>query len=173
MAIKLIYVDAAGVQREIEALAVSTGAADAGKLFAPGADGKWDLSLMPAGIGPATKSVMASEALTAPCLVNLWNDAGVLKMRYANASTAAAGKRAHAFILASVASGAMGSAYFEGEASGLTGLTPGSSLFLSPGVPGGVTSTPPTTAGHSLQYVGVATGATSFDFEPSDPIIRA
>lgn len=173
MAVKLIYVDAAGVHHEIEALSVSGGAGDAGKLFAPGADGKWDISLMPTGIGPTTKTVVASESLTAPCLVNLWDDSGTLKMRYADASAAAAGKRAHGFLLASVTSGASEAVYFEGEITGLSGLTPGASYFLSNSVPGGITDTPITASGHILQYVGVALGATSLDFESASPVIRA
>lgn len=173
MAVKLIYIDAAGIEHELEALTVSAGAADAGKLFAPGADGKWDITLMPTGIGPATKSVMASEALTAPCFVNLWNDAGTLKMRYADAATAAAGKKAHGFLLASVASADFGLVYFEGEITGLSGLTPGADYFLSAASPGAPATTVVTTAGHILQYLGVATGATSIDTEIARPIIRA
>ncbi len=94
-------------------------------------------------------------------------------MRYADASTASAGKVAHGFLLASVASAAAGDVYFEGEITGLSSLTPGADYFLSNSVPGGVTSTPVTTAGHILQYLGVATGATSIDVELARPVIRA
>lgn len=173
MAIKLIYIDAAGLEHEVEALTESAGAGDAGKLFAPGADGKWHISLMPTGIGPATKTVEASEALTAPCLVNLWNDGGTLKMRYADASAAAAGKAIHGFLLDSVASAATGDVYFEGEITGLSGLTPGAAYFLSGSTPGAPTTVVATTAGHILQYVGVALDATSIEFEVDRPIIRA
>ena len=173
MAIKLIYIDAAGLETEIEALTTSAGAGDAGKLFAPGADGKWDISLMPTGIGPATKTVVTSEALTAPCLVNLWNDGGTLKARYADGSAASAGKQVHGFILASVGSGANATVYFEGEMTGLSGLTPGASYNLSNASPGAMMDTVAVTAGHIHQYVGVALGATSIDFEPARPILRA
>lgn len=173
MAAKFVYVDAAGVMHELEGQVVSAGAGDAGKFFVPGADGRWDITLMPTGIGPATKSVVASEALTAPCFVNLWDDAGTLKMRYADASTAAAGKKAHGFLLASVAADAAGAVYFEGEITGLAALTPGADYFLSNSVPGGVSATPVTTTGHILQYLGVATSATSVDSEISRPVIRA
>jgi hypothetical protein len=173
MAVKLIYIDDSGVSHELEALTTSAGTADAGKLFAPGPDGRWHLSLMPVGIGPATKSVVASEALTAPCLVNLWNDGGTLKMRYADASAAGAAKQAHGFLLASVAVNAAGNVYFEGEITGLVGLTPGVSYYLSEASPGAASASIVTAAGRILQYIGVAVGTTSIDFEPSRPIIRA
>lgn len=173
MAQKILALDAAGNIVEFELITVSSGAGDAGKAVGLGLDGKWDLSTMPSGIGPQVKPIEASEALTAPCMVNIWNDSGTAKVRYADASTAAAGKVAHGFILASVASGAVATVYFEGEVSGLSGLTPGSRYNLSATTPGAVVTTVATTAGHIHQYVGVATSDTSLDFEPARPIIRA
>lgn len=172
MAQKFIYLDAAGVMHEIEGQSVSAGSGDAGKFFVPGADGKWDVSLMPTGIGPQTKSLVASEAIAAGAGINVWLDAGTVKMRNADASAASAGKACHGFVLAAVASAATGSAYFEGEISGLSGLTGGATYFLSDTTPGAFTLTPVTTAGRILQKIGVATSATTIDFEASEPIIR-
>jgi len=54
----------------------------------------------------------------------------------------------------------------------LSGATPGN-VFLSASVPGGFTSTAPSTAGHVVQRLGVATSATTVNFEPSQPIVLA
>jgi hypothetical protein len=58
-----------GKTKQLFGLAVSAGAADAGKLVATGSDGKLDMSLMPVGIGantiiapPARPSVRASSS---------------------------------------------------------------------------------------------------------------
>ena len=173
MAEKFLKLNTNGVEIEQEALVSSAGAGDAGKIPALGGDGRLNLNMLPTGIGPSTKPLRASEALTAPCMVNIWNDAGTAKVRYADASTAAAGKEAHGFILASVASGAMVDVYFEGEATGFSALTPGNTYYLSNSTPGGVVNTPVTTSGHILQRVGVALGTTSIDVELAKPIIRA
>ncbi len=147
----------------------SSGAANAGDLVALDAGGKLPLNMMPSGIGPATKAIIASEAITAPALVNVWNDAGTAKVRKADA---ASNKPANGFILASVASAASADVYFEGEITGLSGLTPGK-VWLSSSTPGSVQSAIPTTAGHIAQSVGIATSATTVDFEAAEPILRA
>jgi hypothetical protein len=50
------------------------------------ANGKLDLSWMPTGLGPETKTAVASEALVAGNFVNLYLNAGVLTARKANAT---------------------------------------------------------------------------------------
>jgi len=55
----------------------------------------------------------------------------------------------------------------------LSGLTPGSDLYLSPTTPGRVTDVVPTGAGQVVQGVGVAINATTLNFEPAEPIVRA
>lgn len=171
MAVKVLTIGPTGLQTEVEAKTSSAGAADAGKLMAPGSDGRFDLSLMPVGIGPSTKTFLASEALSGPCLVNIWQDAAVAKVRLADSTAANGSKQADGFVQASVTSGANATVYFEGELTGLSGLTPGARQFLGP--TGTRVETAPTTAGHSMQVVGVATSATSMDFEKAPPIIRA
>lgn len=147
----------------------SSGAANAGDIVALDASGKLPINMMPSGIGPATKTMVASEAITAPALVNVWNDAGTAKVRKADA---ASNKPANGFILESVASAASAAVYFEGEITGLSGLTPGK-VWLSSSTPGSVQSAIPTTAGHIAQSVGIATSATTVDFEAAEPILRA
>ena len=165
---KYIQLGTAGLE-EVAATDSSAGVGDAGELVALGASGKIALNMMPSGIGPATKSIIASEAITAPALVNIWNDASVAKIRKADAAT---NKPANGFILASVASAAVAAVYFEGEVTGLSGLTAGK-VWLSSTVPGATQATIPTTAGHIAQPVGWVTSATTIDFESGDPITRA
>lgn len=165
---KYIELGAAGLQ-EKAATDSSAGAGSAGDLVALDGTGKIPMNMMPVGIGASTKSIVASEAITAPALVNIWNDSSVAKIRKADAAT---NKPANGFILASVASAAAADVYFEGEVTGFSGLTAGK-VWLSSTVPGATQATIPTTSGHIAQSVGWATSATTIDFESSEAITRA
>lgn len=154
---------------EEAAIQSSAGAGDAGKIPALDAAGRFDNSMMPAGIGADTASITASENLAAGNFVNVWNDAGTAKVRKADATTA--GKEAHGFVLSAVTSGAAATVYFEGPNIGVTGQTPGP-VFLST-TAGIATSTAPSSAGNVVQRIGVATGATSINFETGQPITLA
>lgn len=171
MANKYLGIDSNGNTAEVEGTVASGGSGNAGELVALDASGKLDTTVLPTGVGPQTKLIASSENMTAPAIVNIHNSTGQ-KARYADASTAAAAKQAHGFILASVVSPADATVYFEGEISGFVGLTPGAVYYLSDTTPGGVVDTPVTTAGRILQRIGVATSDTTIDFEPAAPIIR-
>lgn len=132
--------------------------------------GRLDPSIMPVGIGQDALSCPASEALSAGNYVNIWNDAGTVKARKADAT--AEGKEANGFVTAAVASAATATVFFEGRNTGLTGLTPGVRQYLST-TPGTATTTAPVAAGNIVQFLGVAVSTTSVDFEPSDPITVA
>lgn len=147
---------------------VSAGAGDAGKLAQLDANGKLDNSVMPTGIGADVTVLVASEALAANDFVNIWNDAGTAKVRKTDAATP--GKHAHGFVLAAVSTGANATVYHEGTNAGLTGLTPGD-LYLSATTPGKATNTAPSTAGQFVQNIGIATSATSMNFERG-PVIQ-
>lgn len=165
---KYLQLGTAGVE-EKAATDSSAGVANAGDVVALDGSGKIPLNMMPVGVGAATKSIVASEAITAPALVSIWNDAGTAKIRKADAAT---NKPANGFILASVASAASAAVYFEGEVTGMSGLTAGK-VWLSATVPGATQATIPTTAGHIAQPVGWATSATTIDFESAEAITRA
>ena len=164
-------IQSSGFIAEREALAASAGAADAGKIPALDASGRIDASMMPSGIGADTALLPASEALSAGNLVNVWNDAGVARVRKADGA-GGTGKKCHGFVLSGVSSGANATVYFEGTITGLSGLVAGD-VFLSAITPGLATGTPPATAGHFVQRIGVATGATSVKFEAENPILLA
>jgi len=107
---KYLQLGTAGIE-EKAATDSSAGAGNSGDLVALDAAGKIAVNMLPTGVGPSTKSMLASESMTAPCLVNIWDDAGAFKIRYADAST---NKPANGFLLASVTSDANGDGYFGG-----------------------------------------------------------
>lgn len=161
--------------KEQEVSAVQTGGAgSAGKIVAlDDTTGLLDETMMPSGIGPDTVAVTATEALTAGDLVNLYNSSG-LKCKKANAATGTA-LEAHGFVLAGVQQSATATVYLSGQNTQVTSLTPGATYWLSKDTAGGITATPPSAggAGTLSQQVGVATGATSLQFNPQRAIIMA
>lgn len=156
---------------EVAAIQSSAGAGDAGKIPALDAGGLLDATMMPAGVGANTKALAASEALAAGDFVNIWDDTGTTKMRKADASTS--GKEAHGFVLASVESAATGTCYLSGVNNQLTGLTGGTTYFLSASVPGGVVDTVPSSTGNVMQRLGTADSTTELPFQPGDVFVRA
>ena len=144
-----------------EVVAVQTGGApSADKIPALDGSGRLDASMMPAGIGADTAVIQASENLAAGDLVNIHNSGGA-RVRKADAATA--GKEAHGFVTAGVTSGANATVYFEGNNGQVTGLTPGV-VYLST-TAGLATNTAPSASGNVVQRVGLATAATSLNFE--------
>ena len=194
MAAPRFLANIAGRVKMVAAILTSSGAADAEKIVATGAngiladsimgaaetgasvvvktkvDGTLDLSVLPPGIGADTATIVASESLAAGDIVNIWNDAGTAKVRKADAS--AEGKEAHGFVLGAVSSAANALVYFEGRNTQLSGLTPGATLFLST-MPGAVTSTPPSAPGNVVQVCGMAYAANGLNFEAQTPVTVA
>lgn len=160
----------AGTLTEVAATQTSAGAADAGKIGALDAAGRWALEMMPSGVAPDVATITASEALAAGDLVNVWDNAGAFNVRKADASTS--GKEANGFVLAAVSSSAPAIVYFAGPNTQVTGLTPGV-RFLSATTPGGTVSAAPSGTGKVVQRVGIATSATSLNFEWQQPIVLA
>lgn len=161
MAAQKFLARVAGKIRQITATIVSAGAADANKIVATGADGRLDLTVMPTGIGPATQSVIASEALGAGKWVNLWADAGTLKARLADNSN---GRPAHGFVTSAVAAAAAALVYpLDSPNTALSGMTVGSEYWL--GTAGGQIDVPldPTSDANINkvdQRLGIAKSAT-------------
>lgn len=168
MAGQKFFRNLSGTMTELAAVQTSAGAGDAGKIAALDAAGRFDSSMMPTGIGADTASIATSENLASGDLVNVYNVAGTATARKADATT---DKRAHGFVLAASTSPAAAVVYFEGTNTGVTGLTPGD-LYLST-TPGLATSTAPSAAGNIVQHIGIATSATSMNFEASRPFVLA
>ena len=154
-----------GLLTEAFGIQSSAGAANAGDIPALDESGRIDASMMPVGIGADTSAITASEALSAGDFVNIWESSGA-KVRKADASTS--GKEAHGFVLSAVTSGAVATVYFEGTNLQVTAQAPGPVFLLA--TPGKCGATPPAASGNLVQSLGVATSATSMNFEPAAPI---
>ena len=170
MAAKKFLRNVAGRITEIIATVVSAGAGNDGDIPALDATGKLDSSVMPIGIGADTKSITASEALSAGDWVNVWDNAGTLSARKADATVA--GKEADGFVLAAVTSGNPATVYFEGTNTQNAGLTLGGRYYLHT-TAGGETTTAPSASGNVVQYLGKAISTTEISFEPDQPITVA
>lgn len=168
---KVVKMNGSGViaPAVINAINTSAGAADAAKIVQLDGSGRISSTMMPVGIGADTASIVASEALSAGEFVNVWNNAGTANIRKSDATTA--GKEAHGFVLAAVASGASGTVHFEGTNTAVTGRTPGPQ-FLST-TPGQSSATAPTGAGNVVQRIGFAVSPTAINFDGGDPIVLA
>lgn len=160
MPVKPYVQQVAGRLKQMLPTAVSTGAANGGDIVALTDAGVLDISMMPAGIGPTTVTIPATEAIGAGKLVNFYWNSGVMSARLADASTA--GKRANGYAIAAASSGANVTVYRSGVNSQVSGLS-GVDVYLAT-TPGGVTSTAPTGAGQLVQLVGSALSATSLVF---------
>lgn len=146
----------------------SGGAADADKLVALDDTGRIDQSMMPTGIGADTKAVVASEALGAGDIVNVYNDSGTLKCRKADATTA--GKEGCGFVQAAFNNAVTATVYIRGTNTQRSGLTPGGRYYL--GTTAGaivLEASAPSATGNVQQFVGVALSATELSFEHGEP----
>lgn len=153
---------------EVEATVTSSGAANAGDIPGLDAGGKLDNSLFPTGIGEDTKLMPASEGLSAGDFVSVFDDAGTPSVRKADAATE--GKESIGFVLAAVTAGNNATVHFTGVNDQLSGLTAGSTYYLST-TAGGVTTTRPSTAGNVVQRLGRALSASEIAFE-THPTIK-
>lgn len=157
-----------GLPEEVQAIKVSAGAGDANKLVRTGDDGTLDPSLLGATAQPQ-KVANAAEALAAGDYVYI-NSSGTV----AKAIATAAGTLATGFVLASAASGASVTVYFEGINSALSGQTRNKVQFLSATTAGARTETPPASgSGHYVQSLGTSSETTATPFKPVTIIKRA
>lgn len=154
-----------GQIREVQPVTTSAGAGDAGKMAQLDNTGKWDLTLMPPGLGVPTLTMNASENLAAGDLINIHSVAGVANARKADCSN---GRRAHGFVLAGATQNTNATVYLQDTITGLSGLTPGSPYYLS--VTGTFSLNAPNIAGQISQEIGTAASATVISFVPKQPI---
>lgn len=164
---KLVQISSTGAQSEYSGKATSAGAGDAGEFAILDGAGKIDPSLLPNGIGADVNTLIAGEALSAGDFVYITAGGTVMK---ADATTFA--KRAMGYVIASVLNAGNATVYFDDSNSALSGLTPGTTYFLS-ATAGLATATAPTTAGQFVQELGIATSATSLHIGMKTPILRA
>jgi hypothetical protein len=160
-----------GLPTEVNTITTSAGAADADKIPSLDPSGKWDITMMPNGIGADSVSIQASEALAAGDFVNIHAVTGQPRIR--KASAAAVGTMAHGYVLSAVASGAQGTVFFDEMNSQVTGKAPGATQFLSATNPGQTVETAPSAAGQIAQIVGFAASATAIHVAVQQPIVLA
>lgn len=101
----------------------------------------------------------ASEALAAGDWVDVWNNAGTLNVRKADATL---GYSANGFVTAAFAISATATVFFAGLNTGVTGMTTGSPVYLQNA--GAGSHTIPAT-GKLVQKLGTAYSATSVMFQ--------
>lgn len=156
-----------GLQNLVTAISASAGVGDALKIIATNSSGKLDETFLPTGIGADTVSIEAFENLSAGDFVNIYHSGGG-RCRKADGSN---GRAAHGFVLAAVSSGQNATVYRSGSNDQLSGLTPGTTYWLSTSTPGTAVGTAPTlTTGHIIQVLGVADSAGALTFEFDAPI---
>ena len=151
-----------GVKTWFTAIATSSGAPDANKIAMVGSNGRFDVTLMPVGIGAATQAMVASEILAAGDFVNILDNAGSPNCRKADSTNS---RPANGFVTAPVAAAASATVFLSGPNTARTGLVSGSLYFL--GTAGNVSLTPPSATGNIIQEIGIAANPTtiSFDFD--------
>ena len=155
-----------GKRKLKEAVAISTGVSDAGKIPALGSAGRFDLSMMPVGIAPDVKILEASEDISAGKYVNIYND-GAFKVRLADNSN---GREAHGFVKDAITSGETATIYFEGANTALTGLNAGDCYL---GTAGDVIQVPlneQTETNKLHQFLGTAISATEANTDIGESI---
>lgn len=157
-----------GKLQEVFGLVTSAGVADANKIVALDSTGHLDVTVLPTGVGPDTLSVITSENLAAGDLVNVYNNAGALNARKADAT---ADKEANGFVIVGSTSPAANTVYFTGLDAFQSGFTPGDRLFLSAVTPGKASATPPSAAGQYSQQVGFAVSASTLQFDPQERVL--
>lgn len=163
---RLINVNNNGTQQEYSGVTVSVGAGSSGEIPALDSTGKIDPSMLPIGIGADAVSAEAGESLSAGDIVYFDSTGKVMK---AEASTIA--KAGRGYVTQVYTSGATATVYFDDSNPSLTGLTPGSTYYLST-TAGQVTTTPPTTTNSIVQEIGFASSATNLRVNIQEPIIR-
>lgn len=156
------FADASGKMTEIQPITVSAGAADGSKIAQTDSTGRFDISLMPIGIGREVTVLPTSESLTAGNFVNVYTLAAIATARKADATTNA--KPAFGFTLANTTAPASATIYSIGaKNTALLGLIPGADYWLAI-TPGAATSTAPSTIGNLVQELGTAESATAMVF---------
>lgn len=156
----------AGKQKEKAAIQSSAGAGDAGKIPALDTAGLLDISMMPVGVGAEVVVAASSENLVAGNFVNLYDNAGTINVRKADATNNT--KPADGFVLSGVTSPANATVYLiSAKNTAVSALTVGVDYYLAT-TAGGVTATAPSASGNIIQRLGKSKSATELIFENQD-----
>lgn len=133
----------------------------------------WDTQQVPETIFPEFQNRLFpifSQNVSAGAMINLWNDAGTLKARNANATDNT--KPAWGYAPAAVVSPARGEVViFNGLCQNIGGMTPAQRYWLHT-VDGQIINAAPVAAGNIEQVVGVALASTLLYFMPALDFIQ-
>ncbi len=113
-------------------------------------------------------SIPATEAITANSFINIWNNAGVISVRNANANDPA--HAACGFSLTTVVPGGFPLL----QPAGVNAISYGGALlqvWLSDAVPGGYVTTPPSATGSIVQPLGMIVPGFGIYFTPQASIL--
>lgn len=161
-----------GRNQQYTPITQSSGAASAGKIPALNSGGKLDQTLMPDGIGAATRIAPASEALTAGAFVNEYANSGALAVRLADNSN---NRPATGFVKTGFTSGQSATIWpLDSTNDQLSSLAIGTDYYL--GTAGGVLATPldatdTAQAGKIDQKLGKARSATELVTDDYDYVV--
>lgn len=168
MAAKTLLRLVSGKLKAIQATIISAGAGNDGDIVALDSSGKFDVSVLPVGVGPDVKNMVTSENLAAGDYVNIYDNVGTITARLADNSN---GRNCHGFVKDAVTSPAAVNVYFEGPNDDLSGLTLGARYYLSTvGQATATPLTPVTDTGKNHQFLGVAISATEINTDIDDVI---
>lgn len=113
--------------------------------------------------------VTSADTISAKHFVNLYNSAGALRARRADAT--AIGTRAHGWAPEAIANGSKGIIFLHSGFETGGGLTLGATYYLSAATPGGITTVAPAVVGNIRQEIGFALSATELAVRLSTPIV--
>lgn len=130
----------------------------------------WNDKLMMNMGGSENELIMAGEVLLAGDFVNIYDDAGITKVRKAVATNP--DMLADGYVLEGKNTGEIARVYFEGTNTQVTSLESGKVHFLSI-TPGKATHIAPNASGNVVQVIGKTVSSTSLNFELGEPIIIA
>lgn len=165
------FANTAGKLKEVQPITTSAGVGDANKIVQTDSAGRFDISLMPVGIGAEVSIMPSSENLIAGDFVNIYLNAAAANARKADAT--ANTKPASGFVLANVTSPANATVYgISTKNTALSALTIGSEYYLAT-TAGTITTTAPSATGNVVQFLGKSESATAmvysgrgtYDFE--------
>lgn len=176
---KILSLNTDGSLQEVQPVNTSAGAGDAGKVAQLDANGKWDMTMMPTGIGADTQAILTSEVLVAGDFVNVYDNASVRTCRKANAADNT--KPANGFVLAGFGSAVSATVYVRGlntevPVGTFVAANVGKKAFLSPTTGGAATVTIPSATGQIAQVLGTidAVGAkVTINFTENPFTVRA
>lgn len=156
------FADVSGIMTEVTPISTSAGAGDASKIPQTDSTGRLDISFMPVGVGAEVTVAASSENLSAGNFVNLYNNAGAINVRKADATGAT--KPAYGFVLAGVTSPANATVYsISNKNTAVSALTVGSIYYLDT-TAGAINTTAPSASGNIVQKIGIAETAAAIVF---------